>query len=138
MVILEVLLDLLYGPGQPLELPEGPGQSGGENHQTRRLGRAWLDVVKPTVEFVSVSLQDGDGPGVVSPVRQVSSSHCRSVLEKDLAQPLVTGLTPSHVLQRTVQSVVSLYQLLNVADQLIVLAIRQSRGTQVILFLPRN
>ena len=83
VVVLEVLLDLLYGPGQPLQLAEGSGEAGGEHHEPGRLAAprpAPRHVVQPGVELVAVPLQDADCPGVVGPVGQVGCPHTRAVL----------------------------------------------------------
>ena len=54
----------------------------------------------------------------------MSSTNSCSMLEEHLTKSLMTRLTTSHVLERAVEAVVSLYQLLDVPDQLIVLRLR--------------
>jgi hypothetical protein len=48
------------------------------------------------------------------------------MLEEDLTDALVPGLTAPHILQRGIEPLVRLYQLLNVANQLVVLGILQA------------
>ena len=48
------------------------------------------------------------------------------MLQEHLTKSLLTRLTPPHVLQSTVETMVSLDQILNVSNQLIVLWLRQT------------
>lgn len=48
------------------------------------------------------------------------------MLEKNLTKSLLAGLTPPNILKRTVESMVSLNQFFNVANQLDILSIGQS------------